>query len=376
MRILITNKLDPRVTGGAEQYIAHLGNVLRDLGHEAAFFVSDYGLKSSGYLSGEGSLTGSYAAEVLDHYFLGRGHYWLGTTNEFSEVASSYQPDLVIDNVSPMVYWPAYRGDWQTVSIVHEFHGLPGIARRDGWLGGIVGYIGETLIRLTENPVWAASEEMARRLESSVSPSRVRVLANAVPLPDERKILPYSERDRKVLFLGRLTRKKGLREIVEAWSRLEWDGELVVAGRGPESPWLEDVIDSREVPRLEALGFVSDDEKERLLAESLAFVQASRAEGFCRVNMEALSYGTPIVSTRVGGIRDYLRDGVNGAVIQAGDVRSIVRGLKSVIGDPDEWKRLSAAARDTSEDYGLDSMKATVETLLSELTAGHRRTGG
>jgi len=82
--------------------------------------------------------------------------------------------------------------------------------------------------------------------------------------------------------------------------------------------------------------------------------------------MEAMACGTPIFATRVGGIEDYLRDGINGLAIDR-DASAIAATLAPVLADPTLLKRLGAGARATALDFAWPAVAAPYGALLREV---------
>ena len=100
--------------------------------------------------------------------------------------------------------------------------------------------------------------------------------------------------------------------------------------------------------------------------EADAFVFPTAYETFSLVCMEAMACGVPIFATRVGGIEDYLVDGVNGFAIER-DGASIATVLAAAMADRDEWARLRDGARKTALAYGWDAVADQYRALLLQV---------
>ncbi len=134
----------------------------------------------------------------------------------------------------------------------------------------------------------------------------------------------------EILFAGRLSPEKGIRELVTAANGLP----LVVAGDGP----LRD-----EVPG--ALGFVPHDELERLFARAAVVACPSLREGFGVVCAEAMAHARPVVATDVGGLRELVVDGETGLLVPPGDVPALRSAIQCLLGDAELRRRLGEAGR-------------------------------
>jgi glycosyltransferase involved in cell wall biosynthesis len=204
--------------------------------------------------------------------------------------------------------------------VVLQLHGTDvAAARRVPWLARAV--LRRVQIVLC---VSSALADDARALGAE----RVRVVPNGVELPPE----PGVEADPPyVLFAGRLSREKGIQELVAAANGLP----LVVAGDGP----LRD-----EVPQ--ARGMLPRAELEPLLAGAAVVAVPSRREGFGLVAAEAMAHGKPVVASAVGGLLDLVVDGETGLLVPPGDVEALRAALERLLGDPELRRRLGAAGRD------------------------------
>ncbi len=172
--------------------------------------------------------------------------------------------------------------------------------------------------------VSTALAEDARRLGAH----EARVVPNGVELPPEGTA---EAEPRYVLFAGRLSREKGILELVEAARGLD----LVVAGDGP--------LRGR-VPQ--ARGWLPRAELERLYAGAAVVACPSRREGFGLACAEAMAHGRPVVASAVGGLRDLVVDGETGLLVPPGDVAALRHALERLLADAPLRRRLGTAARE------------------------------
>jgi glycosyltransferase involved in cell wall biosynthesis len=192
--------------------------------------------------------------------------------------------------------------------------------------------------------VIAVSEPLAEAARH-VGAEDVRWIPNGVDIPAE---VGEEADPPAVLFVGRLSPEKGIRELVEATRGLN----LVVAGDGPLR-WL--------VPN--TLGFVSHRKVERLLSQAAVVAIPSHREGLPMVLLEAMAHGRAVVATPVGGIPSLVEDGKTGLLVPAGDVAALRAAIERLLGDPDLRRRLGAAAREKVAE--LCSWDRVVEATLA-----------
>jgi len=188
-----------------------------------------------------------------------------------------------------------------------------------------------------------------------------------------------------ILSAGRLKVHKGMLELIRAFKRVRsrHAARLLIIGDGPERERLE-----AEVRRL---GLQSDVELPGFFPNPFAFMRqasvfalASRYEGLPNVLIQAMSFGTPIVSTDCpSGPREILQDGTWGRLVTVGAEDELVTALEESLYLPKQWaaqenawKRYGAAA--AASEYlavaGLIDSSDTSETAGSQ--AGLRRVAG
>jgi glycosyltransferase involved in cell wall biosynthesis len=166
---------------------------------------------------------------------------------------------------------------------------------------------------------------------------RVEIVINGVPEPIEPRRRRQPGAPQRVLFLGRLSRLKGLDDLLQALSRPGFDTaalQVSIAGSG-------------ELARYETMarelgidGFVRfegwcDQEKTcRLLAQSDILVLPSHDEVLPLVILEALAHGLAVVCTPVGEIPSVLTDGVDARFVEPRNVDSLAAGLQEILNQP------------------------------------------
>jgi glycosyltransferase involved in cell wall biosynthesis len=172
-----------------------------------------------------------------------------------------------------------------------------------------------------------ASQELAGAARA-LGAREARVIPNGIEVPAE---VAEPDDPPHVLYAGRLSAEKGVRELVTATQGLP----LVVAGDGPlrdEVPW--------------ALGMVPHDELLRLYERAAVVACPSRREGFGVACLEAMAAGRPVVASAVGGLRDLVVDGETGLLVPPGDVAALRAALERLLDDADLRARLGRAARE------------------------------
>jgi glycosyltransferase involved in cell wall biosynthesis len=199
--------------------------------------------------------------------------------------------------------------------------------------------------------------------------NRVRIerVPNAVPDPGS-----YRTGDAKVVVAaGRLTRQKGFDLLVDAYAqvaRRHPDWQLHIYGSGPERDRLLAQIRRLDLGgRVRLMGYT--DRLSVQMSRAAIYVMSSRVEGFPMVLLEAMAVGLPVVSFDCpNGPADLVRQGSNGTLVPAGDVRGLADALSAVMADPGCRARMGEAARATARQYDIGRICHQWEDLFDELS--------
>lgn len=183
----------------------------------------------------------------------------------------------------------------------------------------------------------------------------------------------------KLLFVGRLERRKGLSVLGQAFTSLVSRIpriQLLVVGSGPERSAIDRLPD-RVRERITMLGALSDDQLPRYYAAVDAFVgPATGQESFGIVLLEAMAAGLPIVASDLPGYRAVVRDGVEGILVPVGDAERLAEALEHVLTNTEAAARLGANGRVRAEEFSWQTIAAGIESTYDAVVsqAGSRTT--
>ncbi|MCK8654921.1 glycosyltransferase family 4 protein [Pseudomonas umsongensis] len=172
-----------------------------------------------------------------------------------------------------------------------------------------------------------------------------------------------------VIFVGRITKEKGVSELVEAFERLIVEGlDLYLLLVGPFEPDGAAIIDSVSnisvKDRIKTVGFSNIPEKYMAVADMLCL--PSYREGFGTVVIEAAAMGLPTVGTSIYGLSDAVVDGQTGFLVPVGDSASLANSIRSLITDDRLLMEMSKSARERAQTI-FDS-KLYSSLLIAEYT--------
>jgi alpha-maltose-1-phosphate synthase len=216
-----------------------------------------------------------------------------------------------------------------------------------------------------------------------ISPDRVRVIRNGIdtseyaPDPDTDVLERYGVDPGRpcVVFVGRITRQKGLPVLLAAAQHLDPSAQLVLCAGQPDTAelaaevtglvaglraarsgvvWLPEML-----PKLEVI---------QLLTHATVFACPSLYEPLGIVNLEAMACGTAVVASRVGGIPEVVTDGETGLLVPPGDPGALADALNSLACDPGRAESMGRRGRERAiASFGWPAIAAQTAALYSEL---------
>jgi glycosyltransferase involved in cell wall biosynthesis len=147
------------------------------------------------------------------------------------------------------------------------------------------------------------------------------------------------------VYVGRLSKEKGIHTLVEAWRSMPPNGPgLKIVGTGPLDDFVKSAAET--LPNVFAIGALAPEEVLKVLADAHALIFPSEwYETFGRVAMEAYSVGTPLIASDVGAVAEIVDDGITGFRFRAGSVADLASKVQQLVGDADRLKAMRSASR-------------------------------
>ena len=220
----------------------------------------------------------------------------------------------------------------------------------------------------------AAAVHVTSRVEGEellalgLKPRRIFEVANGIDMPDANVVAPESQAadvalpDDYVLFLGRISWKKGLDRLLRAIAPLG-SIPLVVAGNDEEDFWPRMMRLAEELGmarRVHYVGHVEGRRKERLLRRAAMLVLPSYSENFGNVVLEAMAAGTPVIVTREVGLAAALETHRSGIVV-SGEARELSDAIASLHSDRGLRSSYADRGRIMAQAYSWDNIAAQIE---------------
>ncbi|MFF6977721.1 glycogen synthase [Streptomyces sp. NPDC008343] len=180
-----------------------------------------------------------------------------------------------------------------------------------------------------------------------------------------------------VLFVGRITRQKGVPHLLRAVRDIDPAAQVVLCAGAPDTPEIDREFRDlyQELSRVrEGVHWIPQmlprPEVIQLLTHAAVFVCPSVYEPLGIVNLEAMACGTPVVASQVGGIPEVVDDGKTGLLVPLDDdfEAGLARALDSLIGDPETAGRMGEAGRQRAVgEFGWDAVARRTARLYGEI---------
>jgi alpha-maltose-1-phosphate synthase len=213
---------------------------------------------------------------------------------------------------------------------------------------------------------------------------RVRVIRNGIdtneyrPDPQTGVLARYGVDPGRpyVIFVGRITRQKGVPVLLRAASRLISDAQLVLLAGAADTPeQLAEVTELVDGLRTSRSGVIwipemlPKPEVIQLLTHATVFACPSIYEPLGIVNLEAMACGTAVVGSRTGGIPEVVADGETGLLVPVGEPEPLADALNVLLRDPDRAEAMGQAGRKRAvSEFGWPAIAAQTADLYAELT--------
>lgn len=375
MHVLLLNWLDREnpQAGGAEHHL-----------HQCFGRLVAKGWKVTLVTSGWPGAPGRCVLDGIEVHRIGGRHTFAAAAPSYARgLLAADRYSLVVEDLNKVPLFAPRWTDLPVVLLVHHLFGRTAFHEARFPIAAATWILERPIPRVYRGvPIVAISQstrdDLARR---GLDPARIEVVENGV---DAERFTPGDDgarfQDPTLLYLGRLKRYKRVDLVLRAAAALRAEGlpvQLLIAGEGDRRPVLE-----REARRLELgegeirfLGFISEDDKVRLLQRSWVHVLTSEKEGWGISILEAAACGTPSVASDVLGLRDSVLHEKTGLLVRHGDVSALARSIRRLLENEELRRAFGRAGRSFAEGLSWDRAAARLGRVFEDAVAasGDRR---
>ena len=395
MKILMVNKfLYPR--GGSESYMLYLGEYFKNLGHEIEYF----GMYDENNTVGNSA--GLYT-QNMDFHSKGLGRflypfkiiYSFEAKKKIMQVIDNFKPDIVhMNNINfqltlSIIYGIKKKGipvvqtvhDYQMICPNHLLYNFEKNTPCEKCVGGshinciknkcIHGSLVKSIIGVLEAKFYNLLKTY-KKVDLYVCPSnflenkllsakeyykgKTKTIHNFI---NKEKFSSLDcEREDYIVYVGRLSKEKGVEHIGEV-AKLLPEYNFIVAGNGPD----KDVL--KGISNINLAGFVGGDKLTKLVSSAKVLLLPSVCYENCPLSiLEAHCMGVPVVTMNSGGMAELVKDGVTGTLVNEPTPQGIAGKIKETIENKEYYNNLIENCK--KEKDNILSVETYCDILLEE----------
>jgi glycosyltransferase involved in cell wall biosynthesis len=356
LNILWVNHRDPKhpKAGGAEVRIHEIGKRLVQSGNSVRLVCERWaGSKSTEFLDGIEikRVAGRLTIHLIFPFLLNRFDGY----------------DVVIDDVAHGVpWWSSFFTNKSVVGQVHHVHQEVLSFELNPFSARLIA-LSEGTIKYSYKKLVAVSESTKKALIQSfgIPKNIVKVIPNGVDADFYRPMLKSSLPT--LLWVGRVKRYKRIDHVLSAFRIIRNhlpDAKLIIVGDGD---YLESSKNTAKMLGLSGVvfaGAVNEKQKVAFMASSWVTVSSSFVEGWGMTITENAACGTPAVAYDVAGLRDSIKDGVTGLLVENGNVEALAEAVMRVLRDEGLRRQLGENALKYAKQFSWDK---TAEEFMKVL---------
>lgn len=280
--------------------------------------------------------------------------------------------NIVVDDINKIpFYTPLYVKKHPILAISHHFFGKS-ILRQAGLIGGSYVLLAEKLVDwVYKNTHFAvvSKSTLDEFISRGFEPKKFKIIHNAY---DKKKFsVPHNrtQPDKfRIAYFGRLKKYKSVDHLFYAFAEFQKkypNSQLEIIGRGDFDIYLKSLAKELNIEHKTIFyGYVSDEEKVRLLSEVDLIVNTSEKEGWGITNIEANACGTPVVSADVPGLRDSVNPGKSGLLYRYGNIQDLTSKIELALTNPELNAQLQKGAVEWASSFSWDTSAIEMLNLL------------
>lgn len=406
MRILLVNKFH-YLRGGSEKYYFDLANLLKEKGHDIAFFsmMDEKNIKTG---------CKEYFVNQIDLNTVGKLKafdiiYSKENARKMEEALVDFKPDVVHLNnfqrqLSSSIISPIKKKNIPIVFTAHDLQAIcPASIMLDNQkdvcemcvggkysncikkkcnkgsklksiLGAIEGqYYRNRKIYKNKIDVIISPSNFYRTkfIRDGVSSEKVVAMSNFV---DTKQYNVEIQDDGYALYIGRLSKEKGILNLINAFSKLD-AGRLYIAGDGPERENIERIVHKNNLEkRVRLLGFLSKEEVIEWTRKSRFTVIPSIGYENCPYSvLETFAIGKPVIGADIAGIPELVKNNYSGFIYKYDDINDLACKMKILFENEKIAKEFGDNAKKQAEEmYEKDVYYKKLMDIYCELIKGRK----
>lgn len=171
--------------------------------------------------------------------------------------------------------------------------------------------------------------------------------------------------EKQIIFVGRLSKEKGIHTVIESAKNLPSDIDLIIVGNGPEENFVVESI--KNYKNIHYLGYQPKEKTIPLIRGSKLLIQPSLVEGISTSLLEAMACKTTIIATNVGGNIELLENHKTGVLIEPKNSEELLKEIIFLLNNPKISEEISNAAFDDVQQYDWSNVGKKYVNLYEKL---------
>jgi glycosyltransferase involved in cell wall biosynthesis len=374
MKLLLINYEYPPVGGGAGNATFHIAKEMAKRGLEIFVLTSHFkGLKR--YEEKDG-------VKIIRIPVIRRKIYQSNPLEMVTFILSGIFKSFTIKKLNPSISIAFFSIPSGPIAyFLKKFFSIPYIVYLRG--GDVPGFLSEQLwvyhkitlpfqkiILKNADGILCVSENLRELIRKHFGEMEIKVIPNGIDLETFKPEFKSTEEPIKFLFVGRLTIQKGLPYLMDAvkeLKKLNKKFKVILVGDGPLKTEIQEMVKIRGLEEyVEFKGWINREELPALYRKSDVFVLPSIEEGNPNVLLEALASGMPCIVTSLKGCVEFVKDGVNGFIVEQKNPLQLADAMKKFLEEPDKILKMGKEARNSVENSGWGRRAEEIIEFLSE----------
>jgi len=279
--------------------------------------------------------------------------------------------------------WISYFSSKKHIMLLHDVYSVdPNFWKewkKQKGNSGLNALLGRLLEKVYKNSRYAAIHTVSEASRDDLIKFGIKkpiyVIHNAIPIKEAEAV---KINQHQFVYVGRLVFYKNIQVVIRALKLVKEKFpkiNLIIIGKGPYRNYLEKLVEKYSLQNNVIFkGHVSEDEKNRLLAESQALVFPSLFEGFGLVILEAFMQKKPALVSDIRPLSDIVEHQKTGLIISPKDEKKWAESLEKIISDPVNASSMGEAGRRVVEEkYNLKKMQKSLEQMYHEITEQNKK---
>jgi glycogen synthase len=382
--LILTWEYPPNVVGGLSRHVYGLSVHLAEQGHEVHVVTAgNDGLSAYEIMNGVHVHRVTPLNNQDDHFFS-----WIAGLN----LAMSFKGEILAEDIKFDI---VHAHDWLvgtaaialkevlSIPLLSTIHGTEH-GRNNGIHTDMQRFIHEKELQLiTESDqVILCSNYMREELLANfhISDKKMAIIPNGIDQSDVKvdpnNIYPFIKNRKYIFSVGRIVEEKGFETLIDAAQAAIDRGQdiyFVIAGKGPMLERYRKMVTEKQLDHhIAFIGYVTDEQRNALLANSEIAVFPSLYEPFGIVALEAMILAKPTIVSETGGLKGIVMDRQTGVLMVPGDAESLLDNIDFLLQNPQTAKEIGIKGMKIVKSlYGwkriaAQTVKVMEDTLLNK----------